>query len=248
MNKIEAFKHEQDRINQLDFQGNASNSKPMVHQYRRRNTFGLDPDTTIHRIFQKDFLDKDFSDGYLTLPKASASVWHDPLENPLANVQDVDSATGSDIDLGALVKSFYALCWTSRPTPQQSDWVNFSHGKEAVRVSTTAGKLMDRMMCAADPRYMHRPWLIEVDYQDAALIQAMQKPQEVYDRMESPGALLALSAAVICSEFSTEDEIRLLFDASIKPPLPGLVNLANPDLVRIPFNWGGFIDNRVCGP
>lgn len=246
MSKIEAFEQEQDGVRKLDFQGNTISSEQMYRQYQRRNTFGLNPDKEIHRIFQKDFLDKDISDGCLTLPKASASIWHDPLENALAEVQDVDLVTGSNIHLGALVSSFYAICWTNRSTPQPSDWSSFSHGNKSVRVTTTVGKLMDRMMCAADSCYMHRTWLIEVDYKDSVLIQAMQHPQEVYERMDSQGALLALSAAVVRSQFSTENEVRLLFDASIQPSLPGLVVSTSPCLARIPFKWDGFIDNQVC--
>jgi hypothetical protein len=248
MSKIEAFEQEQEGVRRLDFLGNSSNSEPMLRQYQRRNAFGLAPDKEIHRIFQKDFLDKDISDGCLTLPKASASIWNDPLENPLADVQNVDLMTGSNIHLGALVSSFYALCWTDRSAPRPSDWSSFSHGKKAVRVGTTVGKLMDHMMCAADPCYMHRAWLIEVDYEDPALIQAMKDPHEVYRRMESQGGLLALSAAVVRSQFSTEDEVRFLFDASIQPSLRGLVMSTNPSLVRIPFEWKGFIDNQICGP
>lgn len=248
MRKIEAFEREQDRIRELDFQGNTIGSELMYRQYQRRNTFGLDPNKEIHRIFQKDFLEKDISDGCLTLPKASASIWHDPLENPLAEVLDVDLVTGSNIHLGALVSSFYAICWTDHSTPRPSDWSSFSHGKKSVRVTTTVGKLMDRMVSDADPCYMHRAWLIEVDYEDPALIQAMQNPQEVYRRMGSQGALLALSAAVVRSKNSTEDEVRLLFDAAIQPRLPRVVVSTNPCLVRIQFKWEGFIDNQVCGP
>jgi hypothetical protein len=248
MSKIEAFEREQEVIRKLDFQENASSADSMFRQYQRRNTFGLDPHQEIHRIFQKDFLNKDISGRCLTLPKASASIWHDPLENPLAAIQDVDVVTGSNIHLGALVDSFYALCWTSRSAPQPADWSSFSHGKKAVRVTTTVGKLMDRMMYATDPCYMHRAWLIEVDYQDPTLIQSMRNPQGVYKRMDSQGALLALSAATIRSQFSTEDEVRLLFDGSIQPLLPGMLMSTKPDLVRIPFNWDGFIDDQRFGP
>jgi len=248
MSKIDAFEREQESVRRLDFQGYASSSKLMLRQYQRRNAFGLGPDKEIHRIFQKDFLDKDISDGYLSLPKASASIWHDPLENPLAEVKDVDLVTGSNIHLGALVSSFYAICWTDRSAPRPSDWSSFSHGKKAVRVSTTVGKIMDRMMCAADPCYMHRAWLIEVDYEDPDLIQAMKNPHEAYRRIESQGALLALSAAVVRSQLSTEDEVRLLFDASVEPSLRGLVMSTNRSLARIPFEWKGFIDNRTCAP
>ena len=248
MSRIDAFENEHRGVQRLDFQGVAQTSQPMLRQYQRRNTFGLDLDKNIYRIFQKDFFDQDRARGFLTIPRASASIWEDPLENPLAGVEDIDDVTGMRIQVGAPVSSYHGLCWTHRSTSRPSDWSAFSHGKEAVRVTTTVGKLMDRMMSAADPRYMQRAWLIEVDYKDEALIQAMQNPEEVYGRMESQGALLALSAAVVRTQFSDEDEVRLLFDRSTQPPLTGMVTSPDLSLVRIPFQWDGFIDDLTSGP
>ena len=214
MSKIEVFEQEQEGVRTLDFQGHTNGSELMHRQYQRRNTFGLNPDKEIHRIFQKDFLERDISDGFLTLPRACASIWHDPLENPLAGIQDVDLMTGHNIHIGALVCSFHALCWTARSEPQASDWLSFSHGREAVRVTTTVGKLMDRVMCVADPAYMFRAWLIEVDYEDPHLIQEMQNPQEVYSRMESQGALLALSPSLADEETFLVYSLNYAFEKS----------------------------------
>lgn len=107
---------------------------------------------------------------------------------------------------------------------------------------------MDRLMSATDPGYMHRSWLIKVDYKDPDLIKSMQNPQEVYTRMESQGALLALSAALVRSDFSTEDEVRLIFDAAIQPALSGVAMVAEPELLRLPFSWDGFVDDQMDGP
>ena len=143
----------------------------------------------IYRVFQKDFLEKDIWVN-LTLPKASASVWNDPLENPLSTVYDVDIVTGLNIHIGSLVSSLHALCWTHRAAPRLSDWTNFSHGKESMRITSTVGKLMDRMMRVSAKCYMHRSWLIEVDYKDPSVIQQMKNPKEVYRRIDSQGALV----------------------------------------------------------
>jgi len=245
MNKIEIFEQEKQKIIELDIAGHALNSDVMCLQYQRRNSFGLSPDKEIHRIFQRNYYERDVKDGYLTLPLASATVWSDPLENPLSDVQDIDTVTGLKVHLGSLVSSFYALCWTDRVSPNESDWENFSHGNEAVRVSTTVGKLMKRMMDAKDPCYMQRTWLIEVEYKDPVFIQSMKNSNEVYERMESTGSLLAVSAATVRTQFSDEDEVRLLFDNSIQPSLSGLIYLNGRSLVRIPFDWTGFVDNKV---
>lgn len=91
------------------------------------------------------------------MPLAEAGItWKDPLENCLANVKAVDTVTGGELLLGSLVQRYYALCWTERPTATKTDWKNFSHRKPAIRISTTVGKLLDRLMRFEDPIYMHR--------------------------------------------------------------------------------------------
>ena len=248
MNKLEAFELAQNVIRSLDFQGHSLREDAIYRHFQARNSFGLDRDTPIHRIFQREFFKNDISEGYLTLPAASASVWNDPLENPLAAVYDLDIVTGSNIHLGSLVSSFHALCWTHRMQPRSSDWSSFSHGKESIRISTTVGKLMDRLMFVSDPKYMHQAWLITVDYEDPITIQAMQSPAEVYRRMDSQGGLLALSAAVVRTKHTDEDEVRLLFDSSFAPASSIRTVVDEKVLLRVPFNWDGFIDRTEGDP
>ena len=144
MDKIAQFKAEHDEIVKLDHTREAI-SMQMYGQYQRRNSFGVDRNKEIHRIFQKEFYDRDIKDQTLTLPLAEAGItWNDPLENPLANVKTIDIVTRKEILLGSLVQQFYALCWTERPTATKKDWKSFSHRKPAVRISTTIGKLLDR--------------------------------------------------------------------------------------------------------
>lgn len=245
MNKFEEFEKAQSKIRELDFQGKDLCSSEMFEQYKLRNSFGLDPSKKIYRIFQKDYYEKDFSEGFLTLPVASSNVWKDPLENPLENVTGIDTVTGVQIDYGSLVRSFYALCWTDRSNPSDTDWESFSHGNKAVRISTTVGKLLDRLMSKSDRLYMHRIWLTNVEYKNPSLIQAMKSPAVVLNHMESSGSMLAASAAVVRTKFSGEDEVRLLFDASIKPELPGSVYLNYHRFLRVPFDWSGFVDDQI---
>lgn len=245
MNKFEEFEKAQSRIRELDFQGKDQFNSGVLEQYKLRNSFGLDPSKIIHRIFQKDYYERDVSEGYLTLPIASSTVWNNPLENPLEDVTGIDTVTGEKIDYGSLVRSFYALCWTERSNPNTADWASFSHGKKAVRISTTVGKLLDRLMLNNDRLYMHRTWITSVEYTNPSLIQAMKNPAVVLNHMESTGSMLAASAAVVHTQFSGEDEVRLLFDASINPKLPGIVYLNNDQLLRIPFDWNGFVDGQI---
>ena len=242
MNILEKFSIEQDKINKLDYRGFDNNSAEMLKQYQLRNSFGLDQNTKIHRIFQKDFYTRDIAEGYITLPQAAASVWLDNLENPLADVVGFDSLSGGDIDIGFLVRSFYALCWTDRALVRPQDWNAFSHGKKAVRISTTVGKLVDRMMTQNDGSYMHRSWVVNVEYKDPTEIMAMKTPVNAFNHMESSGAMLAASAAVVQTKYSHENEVRLLMDDSFSPSIPGIIYESKKKLVRIPFDWSGFVD------
>jgi len=220
----------------------------MIKAYIRRNMFGIKPEMKIHRIFQSDFLKSDILHNRITLPAASAGFWKDPLENPLANVIGVDEVTGSGIDYGSLVRSFHALCWTQRERVSSSDWSSFSHGKPATRITTSAGKLMGRLVNRDDSYYMHRAWLVEVEYAKKDRIKALQNSAEAVNRMESTGALLALSAATVRSCFKDENEVRLLYDTSLLPRPSGVTLDNSKGLVRIPFDWSDFIENSEDSP
>jgi len=246
MNRFDAFLSDQAEIGRLDFRGLSSSDAEMHRQYQRRNSFGLDPARKIHRIFQKAFYEKDVADGYLTLPRASASVWGDLLENPLENVTEIDPVTGDTVNLGSLVNGFYGLCWTARDSATDRDWDYFSHEVPAIRITTSVGRLLGRMMRLEDPWYMNRSWIIQVDYKDSPFIKMMQNPGEVHRRIESTGALLALSTAIVDSNYDDEDEVRVLFDNSITSACPGVVSISgDPDLVRVPFDWSGIVEKEV---
>jgi hypothetical protein len=92
---------------------------------------------------------------------------------------------------------------------------------------------------------MHRTWLIDVEYKNPALIQAMKNPAGVVNHMESSGSILAASAVVVRTAFSCENEVRLLFDGSIKPELTGVSYLNNKQCLRIPLDWNDFVGGTV---
>lgn len=247
-NIIEEFLSASEKVRDLDSQGHSLWSEPMLTQYKERNSFGIDPQARIHRIFQREYLEADIASGMLTLPSASAAFWKDPLENPLANVSGIDAVAGGRIDYGAVVRSYHALCWTRRSRPRAVDWDSFSHGQAVTRISTTAKKLLDRTMSLADQSYMHRVWLVDVDYVRQDRIRGMQNPQEVLDRLESTGASLVLSAATVNAKYIDEDEVRLLYDAHLQPLPADAAFDASSGVVRIPFDWDGFVEDREDGP
>lgn len=246
--RVHCFEQAQAEVIRLDFAGKGAGHDEVYRQYQRRNSFGLDPNMRIYRIFQKHHYQTDVADGCLTLPRATANVWNDPLENPLASVMVTDLQTGMPFYLGSTVSGFYALCWTQRAQPTAKDWTSFSHGVPAIRIGTTVGKLLDRVMSMSDSGYMHRSWLIDVDYMEPHLIQQMKTPDEVLGRMESTGSMLALSAAVVRTAFSVEDEVRFLFDNGVHPAWNAVTTSSSPDLIRLPFDWSGFVDETINYP
>jgi hypothetical protein len=248
MSNLDHFQCLNQVVNGLDSRDYGLQSGEMIKAYMRRNMFGIHPETKIHRIFQSEFLEADILHNRITLPAASAGFWKDPLENPLANVAGVDEVTGSDIDYGSLVRPFHALCWTERERASPSDWSSFSHGKPATRITTSAGKLMVRLFTRDDSSYMHRTWLVEVEYAKEDRIKALQNPDEALNRMESTGALLALSAATVRTRFREECEVRLLYDTSLIPRPSGVTLDESKGLVHIPFDWDDFIEKREDAP
>lgn len=248
MSNIDHFQCLSQVVNRLDSRGCSLESGEMIEAYIRRNMFGIKPEMKIHRIFQSDFLEADILHNRITLPAASAGFWKDPLENPLANVIGVDKVTGSGIDYGSLVRPFHALCWTQRERASSSDWSSFSHGKPATRITTSAGKLMGPLVSRDDSCYMHRAWLVEVEYAKEDRIKALQNSTEAVNRMEPNGALLALSAATVRSCFKDENEVRLLYDTSLLPRPSGVMLDKSNGLVRIRFDWSDFIENSEDSP
>jgi hypothetical protein len=248
MCNLDHFRRLNQAVNDLDSRGYTLESGEIVEAYMRRNMFGIQPEMKIYRIFQSAFLEADIQHNRITLPAASAGFWKDPLENPLANVAGVDEVTGTGIDYGSLVRPFHALCWTQRERASSSDWSSFSHGKPATRITTSAGKLMRQLFDRDDPSYMHRTWLVEVEYAKEDRIKALQNPTEALNRMESTGALLALSAATVRSSFSDESEVRLLCDTSLLPHPSGVTLDESKGLVHIPFDWNDFIEKREDAP
>ncbi|QOT76550.1 hypothetical protein [Cupriavidus basilensis] len=246
--RVHCFEQAQAEVNRLDFAGKGTTHVEAYRQFQRRNAFGLDRNMRIYRIFQEHYYQTDVADGCLTLPRATANVWNDPLENPLASVIVTDPQTGMPVHLGSTVSDFYALCWTQRALPTAKDWASFSHGMPVIRIGTTVGKLLDRVMSTSDSAYMHRSWLVDVDYMEPHLIQQMTTPDEVLGRMESTGSMLALSAAVVRTAFSVEDEVRFLFDNGIHPAWNAVTTSLSPDLVRLPFDWSGFVDETIRYP
>jgi hypothetical protein len=248
--RLACFESAQNEVRRLDFAGKGWADIDAYRQYQRRNAFGLDRDLKLHRIMPQVFYDSDVASGCLTLPIASPDTWGVSLENPLASVTEPDSVTEGTIHLGSTVSRFHALCWTRKAEPTEEDWKSFSHGKPAVRITTTIGKLLDRVMERSDSAYMHRHWLVDVDYKDTRLVQQMRTPSEVYRRMQSDGALLALSVAIVETRFCDEGEMRYLFDNGVLPKwsVATYDDTGQVPLVRVPFDWNGFVEREVQHP
>ncbi len=255
-----SFNEAQEKVNELDLLGKKPSDTDMYCQYQRRNSFGLDPNMKIYRIFQREFYENDTKNGVLTLPRAIANVWNDELENPLSNVteriKNYDLKQNETYYWGSVVENYFALCWTNRENPTDGDWSSFSHGKPAVRIETTVQKLLDRVMVLNDPSYMHKSWLIDVEYKDQNFIKQMRNPEEVKRRIESSGSELVLSAAIVRGSNSAENEVRYLFDnfgtdrIAIEEieAVDEYGEQQKTELIRLCFDWDGFVDNIIKSP
>ena len=103
-------------------------------------------------------------------------------------------------------------------------------------------------MVVSDLNYMHRVWLLDVDYLKADRIKNMQNENEVLGRLESTGASLALSAVTVDAKYIDEDEVRLLYNVEFNPLVSGAILDDSCGLVRIPFDWHGFVNEREERP
>lgn len=217
--------------------------------YVRANAFNVDLDAPISRICRLDHLIEDLERGTLTHIRASASIWNDPLENPLFDVGYPDPISGGSIDLNPIVGSFYALCWTKETTENMQAWNAFAKTPNYVRLTTTPRKLLERLMRREDEYYMFHHYIGGVSYRSPTDIETWRDSTDYPDHLDSLGHGIITSLTVIREGFQSEQEVRLLYshmpDSSdwVKNNVP-----ADESLAKIPFDWGGLVDGVILCP
>ncbi len=216
--------------------------------YMRANSFDVELDTPISRICRLDYLLDDVAKGILTHVRALASIWKDPLENPLYTMRYPDPVTGEPIDLAKLVGESYALCWTEGPESELA-WQTFATSPEYVRISTTPRRLLEGLMHEEDSGYMFHHHIGAVRYRSVADIEHWRRTSNYEEHLDSLGQALIASLTVLREQFMMEQEVRLLY--SHMPEAGGWIAsnvVADEALARVPFKWADVLDSIVLCP
>lgn len=216
--------------------------------YMRANAFDVELDTPISRICRLEYLLDDVRKGLLTHVRALASIWKDPLENPLYTMRYADSLTGGSIDLTKLVGESYALCWTEGPESEQA-WQTFARSLEYVRITTTPRRLLEGLMHEEDSGYMFHHHIGAVRYRSVADIEHWRRTSNYEEHLDSLGQALIASLTVLREQFMMEQEVRLLY--SHMPEAGGWIEshvVADETLARVPFKWTDVLDSIVLCP
>ncbi len=216
--------------------------------YMRANAFDVDLDTSISRICRLDYLLDDVRKGVLTHVKALASIWKDPLENPLYTMRYSDPVTGASIDLSKLVGESYALCWTEGLESELA-WQTFATSSQYVCISTTPRRLLEGLMHEEDRGYMFHHHIGAVRYRSVADIEHWRRAPNYDQHLDSLGQALIASLTVLREQVTMEQEVRLLY--SHMPEAGGWIEshvVADDILAKVPFKWTDVIDSVVLSP
>ena len=163
----------------------------------------IDRRTRIYRIFRRDYFFNLFSDGdnVLVRPK----IWEDPFENVFLNAE-VRTANGEKGRFG-FHDDVYGQCWTSHAA-SDAMWRIYSEKKDAIRVRTTVGQLLDSL-CAANGDWAHTTCFIgKVVYMSDKNLSAFAGT--IFRDGITPHAV-ARSLLVKRNAYKHENEVRLIF-------------------------------------
>jgi hypothetical protein len=212
-----------------------------------RNTHGpITPDTIIYRVFRVDYLQNDLDSDVLTLVNPCYETQQDDLENPLKEA--TFNVEGRSHNLfRRLMSEYYTQSWSlTEPT-----WGVFGQGHDTVRVACNAAALFDRLYDADDPfasLYYH---MAIVSYLPSYSINDSMNNSHFESFLDSQGLGLLRTVTTIRSDFSSEDEVRLVYVRSPRDdyshPLRHKVLGTEQELCAHLFDWNGIIrDHSLC--
>lgn len=223
------------------------------------NSFNLDLDSSIFRIFQFDYLINDITNQTLTYCKPSPEAWGDDYEAFLSRVKflipgfyeesEVNENMQYSLSMGPALDNYYALCWTADQNESKLAWDDFSYGQSAVRVKTTPRKLLSKSINVNDIFFNLSHFIGKVKYLPDKEFEDSFENTPYYEYLDSLGHGLANSFFVLGESFKHEKEVRLLYAYHPKDNEWAInnVNIVD-DLCSIPFDWSGVIDEVVLCP
>lgn len=237
-------------IREADMRGNPIAG--IQHLYIEQNCFGLDPDSSIHRVMEVKYLLEDVQSARLTHPRAGGETWGDPNENPLLK----HSFTGNEGEnhgavFSHIAKDIYAQCWTVDEHESADAWARFSRGNECVRVSSTPRKILSRLMNTISPFYGLSHFFGRILYTGQGSDQWLAGA-EIKDLLDPLGQALVLSTHILPDAYREEKEARLIYfeHSSYTQNSDHVLADASSGILlrRIAFDWQDAIDELILGP
>jgi hypothetical protein len=164
---------------------------------------GIRDSTRIYRIFPRDRFLNLFKENQNALVRPT--MWNDPFENVILKA-DVISVSGkkAPFDFHANV---YGQCWTLEAA-SDAIWQIYSRCKDAVRVRTTVGKLIDSMRKSHGRLADSTCFIGSVSYLTEQKLKAFG--QTVFRNGVEPKAI-ARSLLVKRKAYKHENEVRLIY-------------------------------------
>lgn len=160
-------------------------------------------DDKIYKILKQKYFFELFEDRKNAL--LAPRKWHDPFENVILNAE-VRTATGERGNF-SFHEDVYGQCWT-RHTASDAMWQIYSDKKDAVRVRTTVGQLIDGL-CAAHGEWAHAACFIgRVEYLSETRLKAFART--IFKDGITPESI-ACSLLVKRKAYEHEREVRLIY-------------------------------------
>ncbi|WP_020590589.1 DUF2971 domain-containing protein [Kiloniella laminariae] len=189
--------------------------------------------TKIYRIFPRHRFFELFFERKNTL--VLPTKWDDPFENFILNAQ-VQTADGKNRKFH-LHNKLYGQCWTLH---KRSDamWRIYSPNKDAIRIRTTVGGLIDSLYSANKSPERDRCFIGKVTYPTDA---ELKKFSQTVFKNGLNECSIAQTLLVKRNAFEHENEVRLIFiDAD------GVAN--KEGVYKYPFNPFSVFDQLVIDP
>lgn len=171
---------------------------------KNRSILGdINPDTEIYRIIKRDHFFQLFEDKRNTLVRPRR--WEDPFENVFLK-SPVLTSNGEKGQF-EFYDDIYGQCWTLDGA-SNAMWQIYSRGKDAVRIKTTVGKLIDSLRAVNGNWADTTCFIGKVKYQKVKDLREFGKKMfKWYDRAEG----IAQSLLLKRNEFRYEKEVRLIY-------------------------------------
>lgn len=163
----------------------------------------IDLDTKIYKILKRDYFFELFEDGQnaLVLPRK----WQDKFENVILKAE-VRTASG-ERGTFAFHDDVYGQCWTLH-TASDAMWQIYSDKKNAVRVRTTVGRLIDSLHAAHDDWAHATCFIGKVQYMGERRLEEFAGT--IFKDGITPEAI-ARSLLVKRNAYKHEREVRLIY-------------------------------------